>query len=214
MATDRWTFGVEPLPQTAEVAARLRRVASLVLAMEGPDAEVAQLIADLQRAEEALAALVPAESQPRVGPAAAGDGRVYLDHARDIGAYNPAFPEYDLAVDGATASGSVTFPVVYEGPPGFVHGGFLAVFFDCVVQHHNCDVGVAGKTTALTLRYRRPTPIGAPLTFTIDRRTDDDRIRSTAQLFDGERLLCEADVDAIAGNRAALPEVSPRRTGS
>ena len=78
-----------------------------------------------------------------------GDGRVYLDHARDIGAYNPCFPEYDIAVDGDRAHGTVTFPVPYEGPPGIVHGGFLAVFFDCVVQHHNCDVGVAGKTTSL-----------------------------------------------------------------
>ena len=37
------------------------------------------------------------------------------------------------------------------------------------------------------------------------------RIRSTGRLFSGERLLCEAEVDAIAGDRTALPEVSPRR---
>ena len=30
------------------------------------------------------------------------------------------------------ASGTVTFPLVFEGPPGVVHGGVLATFFDCV----------------------------------------------------------------------------------
>ena len=122
----------------------LRRVTGLAAGARGrgrPDVE--RLIDDLRAAEASLldrrAAGDPA---PRVGDAAAGDGRVYLDHARDIGAYNPCFPEYDDRASTATArTGSVTFPVAFEGPPGIVHGGLLAAFFDCVVQHHNCDVG-------------------------------------------------------------------------
>jgi len=209
----RWTFGVEPLAQTERAAALLRRVTGLALAVEGEDPAVEQLIADLERAEDALAARAPAGAPPRIGSAADSDGRVYVDHARDIGAYNPCFPEYEIAVDGDRATGTVTFPIPYEGPPGIVHGGFLAVFLDCAVQHHNCDVGRAGKTTSLTLRFRRPTPLLAPLTFTIERRVDDDRIRSTARLVLDDRVLCEADVDAIAGDREALPAVSPRRSG-
>jgi hypothetical protein len=208
----RWTFGDEPLPQTLAAADLLRRVTSLVLALEGDEPGVDRLIADLRRAVDALAARVPADPAPRVGPAASGDGRLYLDHARDIGAFNPCFPEYDIAVDGDRATGTVTFPIAYEGPPGLVHGGFLAVFFDCAVQHHNCDVGVAGKTTSLALRYRRPAPLLTPLTFTIERTAADGHIRSTGQLLAGGRLLCEAEVDAIAGDRTALPEVSPRRS--
>ena len=106
----------------------------------------------------------------------------------------------------------MTFPIAFEGPPGVVHGGFLAVFFDCVIQHHNCDLGVAGKTTSLSLRYRRPTPLTKELQFEISRATADDRIVSTGQLtLDGD-LLCEARMEAVAGNRAALPQVSPRRS--
>lgn len=211
--TEPWIFGDEPLPQTVEVAAALRRVTNLVLSIEHEDDAVAQLLIDLAQAEAALAQRVPTESFPRVGPGAGGDGRAYVDHGRDIGAYNPAFPEYELeVVDGTRAIGTVTFPIVYEGPPGLVHGGFLAVFFDSVVQHHNCDAGVAGKTTSLAVRYRRPTPLRTPLRFEIDRQADDTRIRSTIRLLDGERLLCEADVDAMAGDRTALPEVSPRRS--
>ncbi|HEY7070051.1 MAG TPA: hypothetical protein VH479_08060 [Acidimicrobiales bacterium] len=206
-----WTFGVAPLRQTADAAALLRRVTGLLLAAEAEDPAVDQLITDLARAEAALAARVPGDAPPRVGPAAAGDGRVYLDHARDIGAYNPCFPEYDLTVDGDHARGTVAFPLAYEGPPGVVHGGFLALFLDCVVQHHNCDVGVAGKTTSLTLRYRRPAPVATPLAFTVDRSVHDGRIHSTAGVSLDGRVLCEAEVDAVAGDRSNLPEVSPRR---
>ena len=207
----RWTFGEPALPQTEAAASLLRRVTSLVLALEHEEPALDQLVADLARAEEALRALVPTDPAPRVGDRVDGAGRVYLDHARDVGAFNPNFPTYDLEVDGDRASGTIEFPIAYEGPPGIVHGGFLALFFDCVVQHHNCDVGVAGKTTSLELRYRRPTPLHTSLTFTIDRVSGDGRIHSTARLLDGDHVLCEAEIEAIASDRASLPAVSPRR---
>lgn len=209
-----WTFGAEPLPQTVTAAALLRRVTGLLLALEGDEPAVDRLITDLRAAEASLDDRVPPGSAPRVGDAAGGDGRVYLDHASDIGAYNPCFPDYEMAVDGDRARGSVAFPLPYEGPPGIVHGGFLAVFFDCAVQQHNCEVGVAGKTTALGLRYRRPVPLNETLSFALERSVSDGRIRSFGELRSGERVLCEADVDAIAGDSSALPAVSPRRARS
>jgi acyl-coenzyme A thioesterase PaaI-like protein len=212
----RWTFGVEPLPQTVTAARLLRRVTDLVLSMEDDDGDVERLITDLRAAEARLAERAPADARPRVGPAAASpDGRVYLDHSRDIGAFNPCFPEYAIAVEGDRATGMVTFPIAFEGPPGLVHGGFLAVFFDCVMQHHNCDAGVAGKTASLSLRYRRPAPLLTELRFVLTRQVDDHRITSTGQLRagDGGDLLCEAEMRSVAGNRATLPEVSPRRPG-
>ena len=208
----RWTFGVEPLPQTVAAAGLLRRVTELVLAMEGENEAVGELISHLQVAEARLSASAPADLRPRVGDTAASSaGRVYLDHARDVGAFNPCIPEYTMTVDGNLASGAVTFPIVYEGPPGLVHGGVLGLFFDCVVQQHNCDVGVAGKTTALALRYRRPTPLLTELQFDVSRAVEGDRITSTTRLLLGGQVLCEAEVRAVAGDRAALPEVSPRR---
>jgi hypothetical protein len=189
----------------------MRRLTGLLIACEQEDDEVDRLTADLERAEAVLASRVPADPAPRVGPAAEGHGRVYLDHAFDIGSFNPCVPEYDIDVQGDEARGSVTFPLAYEGPPGLVHGGFLALFFDCVVQHHNCEVGLAGKTTSLEVAYRRPTPLLAPLSFEVRRTVTGDRIHSTGSLASSDRVCCEARVDAIAGVRANLPEVSPRR---
>jgi hypothetical protein len=92
-----------------------------------------------------------------------------------------------------------------------VHGGFLAVFFDSVIQHHNCDVGVAGKTTSLTVNYRRPTPLLTELQFEVERAVDDRRITSTARLVTGGVVLSDAQMSAVAGSLDKLPEVSPRR---
>lgn len=211
---ERWAFGVEPLPQALVVAPLLRRIAGLVQSLEHDDPAVAQLVEDLHEAERALAARVPADASPRLGADAPADRRVYVDHSRDIGAYNPCFPEYEIAVDGNRASGTVTFPVAFEGPPGVVHGGVLATFFDCATQHHNCDAGVAGKTTSLLVEYRRPTPLGVPLGFEIERGTDERRITSRARLFLGDDTLCTATMEAVAGDRSRLPHVSPRRPPS
>jgi hypothetical protein len=209
-----WTFGEPPLPETEELAAVVRRVLGLALAMEAPGGDVQQLTRQLDAAERTLQAAVPTSTRPRVGEAVDADGRVYLDHSRDIGAFNPCFPIYEISVDGDDATGSVEFPVLYEGPPGLVHGGFLAVFFDAVVQHHNCDVGVAGKTTRLDVSFRRPTPLLVPLTFDIRRTTQTDRIESHARLMHDDRVCAEATMHAIAGDLAALPPVSPRRLES
>jgi hypothetical protein len=210
--TERWTFGVEPLEQQLELAPLLRRVAGLVQSLEHDDDSVAWLADELRAAERALQGIAPHDLAPRVGDNINPARRVYLDHSRDIGAFNPAFPEYDLDVDGAHASGTVTFPLTFEGPPGIVHGGVLATFFDCAIQHHNCEVGVAGKTTSLLLEYRRPTPLATPLQFEIHRDAQERRITSRARLLHGDVVLCEATMEAVAGNRSRLPAVSPRRS--
>lgn len=208
----RWTFGVEALAQTVELASVLRRVTGLALSLETPHAAVDRLLAALRAAEEELRELAPKSLAPRLGVEAPADGRVYLDHSRDVGAFNPCFPEYAIRVDRDRAKGTVTFPVAYEGPPGIVHGGFLAVFFDSVIQHHNCDVGVAGKTTSLTLTYRRPAPLEKELAFEVERSVDERRITSIARLLSGDVVLCEAQMSAVAGSLDKLPPVSPRRS--
>jgi hypothetical protein len=209
--TERWTFGVEPLPETIEVAARMRRVAGLLLALEHNDPAIDQLLADLAAAEAALTPIAPVDGAPRLGPDALPEQRVYVDHARNIGAFNVCFPEYEISVHGNRATGTVTFPLVFEGPPGIVHGGVVATFFDSVMQHHNCDVGVAGKTTSLLLEYKRPTPVGTALAFEINREPNGRRITSRASLVDDDITLCAATMEAVAGDVTKLPPVSPRR---
>jgi acyl-coenzyme A thioesterase PaaI-like protein len=211
MSTDGpWAFGLAPLGQTARLAPLLRRVAGLALALDAEDPAVETLVAELHAAEELLMGRVPEDPTPRLGPDATDRQRPYVDHSRDIGAYDPCFPEYEIEVDGAQATGAVSFPLAFEGPPGLVHGGVLATFFDCVIQHHNCDVGVAGKTTSLLVEYRRPTPLNVTLAFDVEREADDRRIVSRASIRSGDEVLCAATMEAVAGDRRRLPQVGPR----
>jgi len=209
--TTVWEFGEAPLAQTQRYAAAMRRVSSLVLQMEESTEAVDDLIARIEAAEPGLRAAVPSDPTPRVGEAASDTGRVYLDHSRGVAGYNPAFPVYELEADGDHAEGKVNFPVLYEGPPGLVHGGFLSLLFDLVIQQHNCDVGVAGKTTRLEVRYAAPTPLLTDLDITVERVVTGRRIESTATLSHGGTTCCTATMEAVAGRREALPAVSPRR---
>jgi hypothetical protein len=197
--TDAPRFGEQPLTQTTRAAAALRRLTGLLLSLENDHPAVDDMLTRFPKWEAELSAAAPADDSPRIGEDPDGTRRVYLDHAFDVGAYNPCFPEYRFAVlSDDDASGTVTFPLVYEGPPGSVHGGFLGVFFDCIVAQHNCATRLAGKTRSMTVKYRRPTPLGTELRFAIDRADTDRGLTSTARLsLDGE-VLCVGVVETVA----------------
>ena len=57
----------------------------------------------------------------------------------------------------------MTFDYPYEGPPTCVHGGVIAELFDEMLGLSNILVGLGAMTGTLTIRYRRPTPLLAPL---------------------------------------------------
>lgn len=195
----RARFGEMPLAQTVHAAAAIRRITSLLLSLEQSHPTVDAMLAQFADWEHELAPAVPGDPAPSIGERHDGGRRIYLDHATDIGAYNPCFPEYAFDyIDAEQASGRVTFPLVYEGPPGLVHGGFLAVFFDSVMQHQSCVVGLAGKTRSLNVRFRRPTPILTELRFDITRSQVERGIVSTARLLLGDEVLCIGEVDTLA----------------
>jgi hypothetical protein len=207
-----WVFGEPPLPTVVELAGALRDLTDTVQSLERSSPELEALVQTVRAAQRQLAAQAPSDLRPRVGDDPSPDRRVYVDHGYAVGEYNPCFPRYTLELDGeGGAFGAVEFPISYEGPPGLVHGGFLAVFFDCVLQELNCALGLAGKTAELSLRYRRPTPLLTPLTYRAERVVDDRRITAHAELFRGDELLCEAHLLAAKGEHAALPATSPRR---
>ena len=208
-------FGEQPLAQTVAAAGALRRLAGQLLSLEHPHPAVDELLAQVEGWQKELAGAVAPDATPRIGDDGADSQRVYLSHAFDIGGFNPCFPEYEFdRIDSDTAEGRVTFPVVYEGPPGLVHGGFLAVFFDCVIQHQNCATELSGKTRSLTVKFRRPTPILTELSFDIAREQVDRGVTSTARLsLDGE-VLCigEATTLALSPDKLTGFDFGKRRT--
>lgn len=195
---DTAQFGEQPLAQTVAAAGALRRLAGQLLSLEHPHPAVDAVIERVAEWGTELAGVVAPDATPRIGDGADSQ-RVYLSHAFDIGAFNPCFPEYEFdRIDTETAAGRVTFPVVYEGPPGLVHGGFLAVFFDCVIQHQNCATELSGKTRSLNVKFRRPTPILTELRFDITRTQEDRGVTSTARLLLDDEVLCIGEATTLA----------------
>ena len=178
----------------------MRRLTGLLLSLEHDHPTVDAMLEQMATWEKVLASAAAPDPTPRIGQGGETQ-RVYLDHAFDIGAFNPCFPEYTFEeLDAATASGSVTFPVPYEGPPGLVHGGFLAVFFDSITQHQSCAARLTGKTRSLTVTFRRPTPILTELRFDIVRTQSDGKVTSTARLLRDDEVLCIGEVNTVASS--------------
>jgi acyl-coenzyme A thioesterase PaaI-like protein len=113
-----------------------------------------------------------------------------------IGLSNALSPPIELRAgdDLRTVHGRAVFGSAYEGPPGCVHGGYVAAAFDEVLGFANSLSGTPGMTGTLTVRYRRPTPLHTELRFEgrYD-RSEGRKIFTTGQLFAGETLCAEAD---------------------
>jgi uncharacterized protein (TIGR00369 family) len=85
------------------------------------------------------------------------------------GRQNPAGLKMDFYEDAEAGQvrSELTVPDAYQGYPGVVHGGIVAAILDevsgrAIMMGGNDDDLMA--TLRLTIRYRRPTPTGTPLT--------------------------------------------------
>jgi acyl-coenzyme A thioesterase PaaI-like protein len=125
---------------------------------------------------------------------AGGDAHALFEQSPFIGRANPLAPPIELWETDHGVGGRVNFGSAYEGPPGCVHGGYIAGAFDEVLGATQTLSGQAGMTGTLTIRYRSPTPLHAELTFAakLD-RVDGRKIFASATLSAGDRLCAEAD---------------------
>jgi len=111
-----------------------------------------------------------------------------------VGRLNPIAPPIAFSWEDGKSVGRVTFTRPYEGPPGCVHGGIIAAAFDQTLSVANLMAGAAGPTAQLTLRYRKPTPLGVPLRFEgWQTRVAGRRIHAAGRLLVGDLVTAEAE---------------------
>jgi len=93
------------------------------------------------------------------------DGEVldFFPHSPITGELNPVAPPMKMWRDGSTVRGSGRIPTALNGPPAAVHGGFVAAVLDELLGMAAVVAGIGGFTGTLTVRYLKPTPIGAAL---------------------------------------------------
>jgi hypothetical protein len=88
-----------------------------------------------------------------------GYGEVNHELNAIAGYSNPLSPGLNMWIDGDDAFGTVTCGTAYEGPPGCVHGGFIAAIFDQFLGMAQHAAGQPGMTGTLNIRYHAPTPL-------------------------------------------------------
>jgi hypothetical protein len=76
---------------------------------------------------------------------------------------NPLSPGMNMWIEGERAYGSVRCGYAYEGPPGHVHGGFVAAILDQFLGMAQLAGGLPGMTGSLEVRYLKPTPLNTDL---------------------------------------------------
>jgi acyl-coenzyme A thioesterase PaaI-like protein len=127
-----------------------------------------------------------------------------------IGAANPIAPPMTVrTLDDGSVVGEATMRPLHEGPPAVVHGGWVATLLDQLLGHANAAAGVGGFTAELTVRYRRPTPYGVPLT--VRARTDgiDGRqVRASGEIVADGVVTAEASGLFLMPSGQRLEEVA------
>jgi acyl-coenzyme A thioesterase PaaI-like protein len=118
-----------------------------------------------------------------------------------IGAANPIAPPLVVRVlEDNSVVGECTMRAIHEGPPGVLHGGWVATLLDQLLGHANAAAGVGGFTAQLTIRYLRPTPYGVPLT--VRARTDEVQGR---RVFASGEIVANGEVTAEATGLFKMP---------
>jgi len=177
-------------PERAELATALRALIDAAMTAEDVAAETLRHVA---RETEQLAFRLGGgrDNGPGYRPRSHGD---YLPRSPIVGEASPLSPRLDWEVVDDAVEGRGTFGAPYEGPPGYVHGGWIACAFDEMLGIANIAAGHPGMTGRLTVHYRRPTPLFQELRFRawVD-RTEGRRILSRAEVWAGDTLTAEAD---------------------
>ena len=209
-----WSFGEAPLPDGGRAGRRAPRPHRARCSRSSSRRRSSRRWSQtLRDAQQRLAAAGAGGSVARASATRADARPARLRRPRrDVGDYNPCFPR--LRARGSSGDGGATAPSssrsATKARPGIVHGGFLAVFFDCVLQQLNCDLGLAGKTAELVAPLPAPDPVAhAARRARAERVVDGGRIRSHAELLLDDEVLCEADM--LARPRATAARSRPCR---
>ncbi len=146
-------------------AQALRELIEVVVTSDATTAEI-DALADLLETQSATLA-----ARPRLHGLLAflrdgkhgGHGEVNHELNALGGWSNPLSPELNMWLEGDRAFGTVRCGYAYEGPPGFIHGGFIAAIFDQFLGMAQLVGKNPGMTGTLTVRYHRPTPLNRDL---------------------------------------------------
>jgi acyl-coenzyme A thioesterase PaaI-like protein len=123
-----------------------------------------EVVLEAQRQVDEITARLSAEMIPaNFGVVVTNSGHVRGYGNAVVGLRNPIAPPLQIVQDRVRGGARSEFflNALYEGPPGKVHGGVLALVLDQIFGEAAAAGGTPGMTGTLTLRYKKPTALGA-----------------------------------------------------
>ena len=188
--------GDEPLNT---LAAAIRRISAVAVGHPVPDRVIARAAGQLVEIAETLEDSAVTSRRARAQPNLAGHPQDFFPRSPIIGFANPIAPPVEVWLghgdDGQEEiRGRVTFDYPYEGPPTCVHGGVIAELFDELMGAANVIADKPAMTGTLTVRYRRPTPLRAPLDLVARFvRSEGRKVHTWAAIYHEGTLTAEAN---------------------
>jgi acyl-coenzyme A thioesterase PaaI-like protein len=186
---------LEPRQQMARsVGDALRHLIDRFTATSAPPEALAEVHAKVAEAGAILSRYDAVRRYEGVSEASGlGHDKAFFDWSPQLGLANPIAPPIAVEVQDGIIVGHATFGIAYEGPPGCVHGGFIAAAFDEVLGLAQSLSGKTGMTGTLTIWYRKPTPLNTELRFEawVDSVTGR-KVFTSARLVAGDLVTAEA----------------------
>ncbi len=173
----------------------VRSVVDAMLRIDDAPGELDRARAQLDAVVEGLATSARSSDTLRLGrDGEPEDARPYFIDGVLLPPYHPLAADVEIQTEDAITTGSVTFGVVFEGPPGCAHGGHVAGFFDQILGYHTLELGLPAMTASLTVHYRRPTPLFTRLRFEVRiQEAKGRKIVVRGALRVGDEVVAEAD---------------------
>lgn len=167
----------EPTAERRELGEALRRLLDVVVrtGASPQDLRAAAVTIDEMTAKLATSTVRADRS------VAAGSYRAHLSLVGGLS--HPIAPQLRMEVDGDAGQGEVVIGELFQGGPGLVHGGVLALLIDHAMGCVAAGPERPAMTVRLALRYRRPTPLGVPLS-----------VRARLDRIEGRKLHLSAEI--------------------
>ena len=177
---------VTPAQRAArDAAGAVRR---LIRGLESTSASIEQLAELSEEIDRLTRSLVEGDRSATAAgdmPNVAYQAHRLRERSPFIGQANPvALPLVMEFVEGGIDA-VATFSSLYEGPPGCLHGGYIAGIFDEVLGAAQAFSGQAGMTGRLTVHYRSPTPLNTEL-----------HLRARLESVSGRKTICKGTLHA------------------
>lgn len=151
----------EPSDERRELGEALRRLLDVVVRTGAPPE-------DLRAAAGTIDELTAKLATSTVRADRSVDAGSYRAHMSLVGGLShPVAPQLHMDVDGDAGRGEVVIGPVFQGGPGLVHGGVLALLVDHAMGCVAAGPQRPAMTVSLTMTYRKPTPLGVPLTVSV-----------------------------------------------